>query len=60
MSGPLEDQRITPERVERLMQAARIERARAIRAGLSGIFRRLRGLLRAKPERGGEPCPAPS
>lgn len=59
MSAPLEDQDLTPERIERLVQAARIERARAVRAVLSAIFRRLQCLSGAKPERQGEPRPAP-
>jgi hypothetical protein len=59
MSAPPEFQDLTPERIERLVRAARIERARAIRAGLSRVFRRLRGLRAAPPRRQPEACPAP-
>jgi hypothetical protein len=58
MSEPHEDTGRSPERIEQLMRAARVARARDIRAALGGVLRRLRGLLSAKPECGPKPRPA--
>jgi hypothetical protein len=50
----------TPERVERLMRAARVARSRDVRAAVIGAFRRLRRLVGTKPERHrATPSPAP-
>jgi hypothetical protein len=58
MSEPHEETGLTPERVERLMRTARVARSHTIRAALSGVFRRLRGALVAKPGRRREAHPA--
>ena len=43
--------------VERLIRAARIERARAMRAAFASAFRWLRGLASARPKQRAVPRP---
>jgi hypothetical protein len=59
MSGPFRYDDLAPERIERLVLAARIERAKAVRAAFAGVFRWLRGLRTAKPSRQPEVHAAP-